>query len=171
MSAFNDSGDSYSGTVVWLTPKYIIDALEGPFDLDPCAPDYIPFKIANNTFNKNQNGLIQDWSKFKDIFINPPYDYISLREFTKKAIKYKNCIELIYARTDTELFQNYIFPNAYSILFIKGRIKFLNEDGMEGKTASNAPSCLIAFNENMHKKLIKANNKIKGFLIKLKNEE
>ena len=166
---FNKNGDSYSGTVVWLTPKYIIDALEGPFDLDPCAPDVIPFKIASNTFNKQQNGLLQDWSKYKDVFINPPYDYISLKEYTKKAIEHKECIMLIYARTDTELFQKEIFTNAYSILFIKGRIKFLDETGDLAKNFAGAPSCLIAFNENMHKKLKNAidNNLIKGTLIKL----
>lgn len=27
-----------SGTVEWYTPPYIIDALGGKFDLDPCAP-------------------------------------------------------------------------------------------------------------------------------------
>lgn len=169
MDGFNDNGNSYEGSVIWLTPKYIIDALEGPFDLDPCASDYIPFKIANNTFNKEKNGLIQDWSNYKDVFINPPYDYINLREFTKKAIKHKNCIMLIFVRTDTELFQKLIFPNAYSVLFLAGRIKFLNKEGIEGKNAAGAPSCLIAFSKIMHNKLDNAlsNNLLKGKLIKL----
>lgn len=162
-------GDSYSGSVIWLTPKYIIDALGGPFDLDPCAPDFIPFKIANNTFNKTQNGLIQDWKKYKDVFINPPYDYISLKEYTNKAIEHKECIMLIFARVDTELFQDKIFPNAYSIFFLKGRIKFLDKEGNVGKSCAGAPSCLIAFSENMHKKLEFAHkNYLKGTLIKLK---
>lgn len=33
MEFFNNNGDSYSGSVVWLTPKYIIDALGGPLIL------------------------------------------------------------------------------------------------------------------------------------------
>lgn len=57
MEFFNNNGDSYSGSVVWLTPKYIIDALGGPFDLDPCSHENPPYKIANTIFTKEDNGL------------------------------------------------------------------------------------------------------------------
>lgn len=72
---------------------------------------------------------------------------------------------LIYARVDTELFHNYIFPNAYSIFFIKGRLKFLDKDGIESKNSAGAPSCLIAFDEDMHNLLLNCN--LNGKLIKL----
>ena len=51
-----------------------------------------------------------------------------------------------FARTDTRLFHELIFPNADSILFIKGRLSFYHVTGEQGGTAG-APSCLIAFNK------------------------
>ena len=169
MEFFNNNGDSYSGSVVWLTPKYIIDALGGPFDLDPCSHENPPYKIANTIFTKEDNGLFQDWSKYKDVFINPPYDYKSLKVYTDKAIEHKECIMLIYARTDTELFHDKIYPNAHSIFFFKGRLKFLTPSGIESKSPAGAPSCLISFSQNMTDKIEQAylDEKIKGYLWKL----
>lgn len=167
MESFNDNGDSYSGNVVWLTPPSIFKFLGGKFDLDPCACKDLPNNCANNYFTKEQDGLLQDWSKYKDVFCNPPYDYISLREYTKKCIEKKDAVMLIYARTDTELFQKLIFPNAHSIFFIAGRLKFLNNKGEESKNSAGAPSCLISFSEKMTKRFLQ-NDSLKGKLIYLK---
>lgn len=167
IESFNDNGDSYRGSIIWLTPPSIINFLGGKFDLDPCACEKFPNNCAINYFTEKDNGLNKSWKGYKDVFCNPPYDYISLREYTKKCIEKKDAIMLIYARTDTELFQNYIFPNADSIFFIKGRLKFLDKNGIESKNAAGAPSCLISFSKNMTKRFL-LNNIIKGKLINLK---
>lgn len=54
----------------WYTPKEIIDAL-GKFDLDPCAPINPLWKTATQMYNKNDDGLIQQWKG--RVWLNPPY--------------------------------------------------------------------------------------------------
>ena len=53
---------------------------------------------------------------------------------------------LIFARTDTAAWQDWIFPHAYCILFLRGRLRFHRPDEMQGETAS-APSALVAYSE------------------------
>lgn len=60
---------------IWLTPKWIIDKT-GPFDLDPCG--HLPngqaiINTANSYFTEDDNGLVQDWSEYPFVFVNPPY--------------------------------------------------------------------------------------------------
>lgn len=51
---------SANSTDEWYTPKEIIDAL-GEFDLDPCAPMHPLWPTAKIMYNKQDNGLIQNW--------------------------------------------------------------------------------------------------------------
>lgn len=44
----------------WYTPREIIEAL-GEFDLDPCAPMHPLWATAKIMYNKQDNGLIQNW--------------------------------------------------------------------------------------------------------------
>ena len=44
----------------WYTPREIIEAL-GEFDLDPCAPMHPLWPTAKTMYNKQDNGLIQNW--------------------------------------------------------------------------------------------------------------
>ena len=53
-------------------------------------------------------------------------------------------VALVFARTDTKLWQDFIFPNAYSVLFLRRRVRFCRQDGTPGETAT-APSALISF--------------------------
>ena len=46
--------------VEWYTPREIIEAL-GEFDLDPCAPMHPLWPTAKIMYNKQDNGLIQNW--------------------------------------------------------------------------------------------------------------
>jgi hypothetical protein len=55
-------------------------------------------------------------------------------------------ILLIFARTDTSAWQDWIFPNAYDIMFLRGRLRFCRPDGTPGETAT-APSALVAYSE------------------------
>ena len=49
-----------SATTEWYTPQYIIEALGGKFDLDPCAP-FIEWHTANKCFTKEIDGLSKVW--------------------------------------------------------------------------------------------------------------
>jgi len=59
-----------SGSVVWLTPPHIIQAL-GEFDLDPCASINRPWDTARHHYTIEDDGLVQPW--FGRIWLNPPY--------------------------------------------------------------------------------------------------
>ena len=61
---------SACATDEWYTPKEIIDAL-GEFDLDPCAPVNPLWQTAKVMYNKNADGLKQDWKG--RVWLNPPY--------------------------------------------------------------------------------------------------
>ncbi len=54
MSIHGNKNDDY------LTPPDLIKIL-GPFDLDPCTPINMPWQTAKIMYNKNHNGLIQEW--------------------------------------------------------------------------------------------------------------
>jgi hypothetical protein len=127
----------------WLTPPYIIKAL-GSFDLDPCSPMNRPWDTAKEHYNKSQNGLLKAWRG--RVWCNPPYGK-ETSLWLEKCSLHKDAIALIFARTDTKMFFQYVWSTAKAILFIKGRVKFHKADGTEGGT-SGAPSVLIAFNNN-----------------------
>ena len=134
-------GKSSTGRNDWLTPPHILRRL-GPFDLDPCAPINRPWDTAEHHYTIEDDGLKQPW--FGRVFCNPPYDTALITQFIKRCAEHKNAIALTFARTDTRLFHDLIFPNANSILFIKGRLSFYHVSGEQSGTAG-APSCLIAF--------------------------
>ena len=146
----------------WYTPKWLIDTL-GPFDLDPCSPMKPIYTIAKETFNKEQNGLIQVWDKKKFVWLNPPYNGKLIRQFIEKLAEHNNGIAIVVNRTDNLLFQEIIFPKAKSMIFMRKRVKFIKEDG-----TSNSPmfgSCLIAFGDEADKRLM--NCGIEGKYVKL----
>lgn len=111
-----------SGTDEWLTPPYITNAL-GVFDLDPCAPLEWKrhFTTANKYYTIEDDRLSKDWEG--RVWLNPPYGRLA-EAWMKKMGKHDNGIALLFARTETVMFQNYIFPAAASMLFVEGRPHF-----------------------------------------------
>lgn len=148
----------------WYTPKEIIDSL-GVFDLDPCAPVKRLWDTAKNHFNKNDDGLKQEWTG--RVFLNPPYTNSIARQFIEKLVKHNNGIALLYNRAENEMWHDLIFPNATALLFTKGRIKFYRPDGTRG----DQPGCgsvFIAFGRDNAKMLQESG--IEGKLIWLNDE-
>lgn len=128
----------------WLTPPEIIKAL-GEFDLDPCSPILRPWPTAKRHFTIEDNGLVQIWDG--RVWLNPPYGN-ACQLWMERMSKHGNGIALIFARTETQFFQKYVFDIADSILFLKGRLSFYNIDGTKGKSNGGAPSCLVAYGQN-----------------------
>ena len=153
----------------WQTPIDFYDKLndEFKFTLDPCAS--IHNYKCEKYFTIKENGLKQDWSK-DIVFMNPPYGK-EIKYWVEKAyfesLKGAVVVCLIPARTDTSYWHDYIFPFAFDIRFIRGRIKFgkteqvnyyeqLNIFGIKEKktfsfdTDSPAPfpSAIVIFKEN-----------------------
>ena len=117
--------DKEKTTDVWLTPPSIIEAL-GKFDLDPCCPNNLNWKTAELFYSleNDQDGLCLPWNG--RVWLNPPYS--NWQKFIQKLKEHNNGIALIFARTETKGFFDYIWNDADSIMFLKSRIKFLNKD-------------------------------------------
>lgn len=127
----------------WLTPKYIVEAL-GEFDLDPCgAPNHL---LAKRTYqlDSGENGLELEW--FGRVWLNPPYGK-EMPPFLERMAKHGSGIAFIFARTETKAFFDFVWNKATAVLFLKGRVKFLNAD-YTVTGAANAPSVLIAYSED-----------------------
>jgi len=125
----------------WLTPPEIVRSL-GEFDLDPCSPIIRPWETAKNYYTVNDDGLSQNW--FGRVWMNPPYGQ-ETGKWMKKLVEHNNGISLIFARTETKIFFDYIWDVADAILFLKGRLYFYHVDGSRASANAGAPSCLIAY--------------------------
>lgn len=145
----------------WLTPPHILSAL-GEFDLDPCAPVSPPWRTAKKHFNINDNGLIQNW--IGRVWCNPPYGLESAVWLDKLA-NHGNGIALIFARTETKMFFEYVWDKADALLFIEGRLYFHHVSGEKAKSNAGAPSVLIAYGSN-NVEILK-NCKIRGKFVQL----
>lgn len=132
-------------TNTWLTPQWILEPL-GVFDLDPCAAIGQPWPTAKTHYTEKENGLLLPW--FGRVWMNPPYSTELIRKFMKLMAEHNNGISLVFARTETAFFKQYVFPVCSSILFFDRRIKFNTLDGSEAKGSGGAPSVLIAYDES-----------------------
>ena len=128
----------------WLTPPSIIHKL-GEFDLDPCSPINPPWSMAKSMLTVNDNGLLISW--FGRVWLNPPYGK-NISAWLNRMALHDNGIALVFARTETQWFHQYIWPFANGMLFLKNRITFFNVDGTPGKSNAGAPSVLISYGNN-----------------------
>ena len=127
----------------WLTPPAIIEKL-GTFDLDPCSPIKRPWPTASDHFTVEDDGLSRQW--FGRVWMNPPYGAEAARWMERMAAHGQG-IALIFARTETSMFFDWVWPKASALLFIKGRLHFHYVDGRRADANSGAPSVLISYGE------------------------
>ena len=113
----------------WLTPPSILKRL-GEFDLDPCSPVDRPWNTANKHYTKIDNGLIQEWNG--RVWLNPPYGLVAAAWLDKMA-NHNNGIALIFARTETKMFFEFIWDKADALLFLEGRLFFYDVNGIKAK--------------------------------------
>lgn len=150
-----------AGTDVWLTPPWLLRQL-GEFDLDPCSPLNRPWDTAKHHYTIEDDGLAQEW--FGRVWCNPPYGPPMAKWLDRISTHSEGGLALIFARTETKAFFDYVWDRADALLFIKGRIKFYTPEGKEGGTAGS-PSVLIAYGQREVETLEKCH--IAGKLIKL----
>ena len=125
----------------WLTPPEIIKAC-GEFDLDPCTPIEMPWVTAKNRFTVKDNGLSKDWTG--RVWLNPPYG-AQVGLWMQRLAIHGNGIALVFARTETAWFQDFVFPYADALLFIAPRLHFYTEKGERAKGNAGGPSVLVAY--------------------------
>lgn len=133
----------------WLTPPEIIQAL-GRFDLDPCASLSQPWKTADVQYTVEDDGLVKDW--FGRVWMNPPYGNHTA-SWLKKLSAHGNGIALVFARTETRMFFEHVWPKADALLFLQGRPHFYKPDGTRAAGNSGGPIVLIAYGESNAKAL------------------
>lgn len=126
----------------WLTPPEIIRSL-GEFDLDPCSPVNRPWSTAKQHFTVDDNGLIKDW--FGRVWLNPPYGN-QLEFWMNKMCLHGDGIAMTFARTQNEVFHQYVWPLADSIFFFRQYVHFYHVNGQVGGSPG-APSVLIAYGD------------------------
>lgn len=119
----------------WYTPPEIFDALKLEFDLDPCSPGIGHWVPAKNIYTKENNGLIQPWKGL--VFMNPPFGGRGSQiPWLKKFLLHGNGIAIFNALTSSGWFQEYAV-RADSMLFPRGKTKFIRPDGTIGKQPGN----------------------------------
>lgn len=125
----------------WITPLDLIERL-GLFDLDPCSSRTQPWPCANTRWTEDDDGLSREW--FGQVWLNPPYGR-STATWMEKLAKHGNGVALIFARTETQMFFNHVWPKASTILFLRGRLTFYRPDGTIAPHNSGGPSVLVGY--------------------------
>lgn len=138
---FETGGDGANATTHdWLTPPEILKPL-GPFDLDPCASEHQPWATAAHQYTIHDNGLQHPW--IGRVWCNPPYGPFAAK-WLEKCADHGNAIAFVFARTETAMFHDHVWPKADALLFLRGRVQFRLPGGGRAGTAG-APSVLIAY--------------------------
>jgi len=125
----------------WLTPRHVLAAL-GPFDLDPCAPQVRPWDTAAKHYTVMDNGLVQPWEG--RVWCNPPYG-LEAAQWLARCADHGNAMALIFARTETRMFFDHVWPKAQAVLFLEGRLYFHHVCGRKASANAGAPSVLVAY--------------------------
>lgn len=154
-------------SIVWLTPRRIIDALGGwrSFDLDPCAapaPQPWPTARRMNT-REDANGLLIEWDG--RVWLNPPYTAREVEAWLRRLADHGRGTAFIFSRTGTGAFRRQVWERAHGLLFLYGRIAFAEPDGTTGRR-SPAPSVLCAYGQDDLDRLAAA--EIEGALVPLR---
>lgn len=127
----------------WLSPPKLVAAL-GTFDLDPCAPQARPWDTAITHFHKGEDGLGKKWKG--RVWCNPPYGQ-ETGKWLERCAEHKNAIALIFARTETNHWHDFVWPKAHAIFFLRKRIRFYHVSGEKASFNGGAPSALISYNK------------------------
>lgn len=136
--------DANNKSVDWYTPPWIFECMGITWDLDPCQPpEGIPWIPTLCRYSLAENGLTAPW--FGRVWLNPPYGKHT-GNWLAKMHEHRNGIALVFARTDTYWFHDYV-AKADAILFLKGRIAFVDGLGVTGGGGAGCGSMLIAWGE------------------------
>lgn len=130
----------------WCTPQDFFDKLDREFHfvLDAAATEKSA-KCARY-FTPETDGLSQSWDVGGAAFCNPPYGRqigAWVEKAYTEATRGYTVVLLIPARTDTQYFHDFIYRKA-EIRFIRGRLKFTDEEG-NAKQSAPFPSMVVIY--------------------------
>ena len=117
----------------WYTPQDYFQSFRCEFDLDPCSPGPDHWVPAKEIYTIEDDGLSKDWGG-KFVFMNPPFGGRNGHlPWLDKWIVNDNGIAVVRAYTSSKWFHDYIYQ-VDSMLFPKGKTKFVRPDGNVGKS-------------------------------------
>lgn len=131
----------------WCTPQQFFDELDAEFHFVLDAAATHQNSKCKRCFTPEDDGLIQNWDVGGAAYCNPPYGKeigLWVKKAYEEAQKGTTIVMLIPARTDTKYFHEYIYHKA-EIRFVKGRLKFTDENGTPKGTAP-FPSMVVIYN-------------------------
>ena len=136
----------------YYTPKYVVDYFyPDGFDYDPatCEGKAIEFGVPNYDTIET-DGLIQDWTKYERIWINPPFT--KKHDFLIKAVEtYKQAHNTIYVLFPIEFLTTAKFHSLdckCKWYIPKGRINFESGLGKQGKSPAFGSVVIKLADEN-----------------------
>lgn len=131
-------------SVEWYTPPWIFEELGLEFDLDPCHPKLkLPWLPAKHTYTIDDDGLSKPW--VGNVWMNPPYGKFTYA-WMKKMHCHRQGIALVFSRTDCKWYHDFV-AKSDAILFLKGRIRFVDGNGKTGGSGAGSGSMLVAWGE------------------------
>ena len=107
----------------------------------PCVR---PWPTAGIHYALPTDGLAEPW--FGRVWLNPPYGPHAAR-WVQRLAEHGTGTALLFARTETAMFQDHVWPNAAAMLFLRNRPRFHRPDGTLPKGKSGGPMVLVAFGD------------------------
>jgi ParB family chromosome partitioning protein len=127
-----------TGNSEWYTPLVYIEAARqvmGRIDIDPASSDKANQIVkANAYYTPADDGRAKAWNG--NVWLNPPYAQPLVSQFCELLVdKYQSgeiqqaCV-LVNNATETGFYQR-MLQHCEAVCFIKGRVKFIDEKGVE----------------------------------------
>jgi ParB family chromosome partitioning protein len=154
-----------SGNNEWYTPDHYLKLARlflGEIDLDVASCKEANEVVrAKRYFDTTTNGLVQSWVA-ENVWMNPPYSRDLFSKFVDKFLveysnkSFKKGVILCNNGTETKAGQS-LLENCNAALFVKNRIKFLNEDLQPANSPVQGQIMLFfdSTNKNIHSSLVK----------------
>ena len=140
------SHETTAQTDEWYTPAWLFDCLGVTFDLDPCCPHPNLWVPTKRHLTKDDDGLSEDWHGH--VWLNPPFGKRNgIVPWLDRLIEHGDGVALVPNRTATDWFQD-AANKADVLLFVRGKIKFLRDNGLEGLSPGYG-NVLLAYGDDM----------------------
>ncbi|WP_084174987.1 phage N-6-adenine-methyltransferase [Afifella pfennigii] len=139
-----------SRTEEWETPPALFERLDRIFGfrLDACASP--ANRKCETWFSAADNALERSWAEHGRVWLNPPYGR-RIAGFMRKAFEESQkgalVVALVPARTDTLWWHEWVNGKA-DIVFLKGRLKYLDENRRE-RSPAPFPSALVVYQPDL----------------------
>ena len=133
----------------WETPEDLMAELRLTFDFELDVAASLKNAKADRWFSSEDNGLMRSWKTSENTWAwcNPPYGRdigLWFKKAASEASQGARVVLLAFACTDTKWFE-FAWANCTSIVFLTGRIRFIDPETGERGNAAPKGSALYIF--------------------------